>query len=177
MSKILNGLDVTGAATISGDLSVGGIGSLVFARKTIDKSISNQATPQNDTDFAFSVVANGVYTVHGLLMYNGGANVGNFTTKWSAPLGATMDWNNQGQPTGASAVAGTVVTNQKSITDQSSLGTIGTASNQMMTAILNGLLIMSSTAGTLQFQWAQAASNATAVTLKAPTWMTLRRVA
>ncbi|MCW2873342.1 hypothetical protein [Actinacidiphila oryziradicis] len=175
-------LDVTGAGNITGNLTVGGniiptgIGAVAFTRKASSQAVTSSTTMANDNDLFLSVAANATYHVTGIFIFNGAsASAGNFKTGWSAPAGAALDWFMSGQPVGATAGSGSVVTNSKQIADLSSLGTIGTGTN--LTGILTGLLVTSGTSGTLQFQWAQSATSTTATTLLAGTFVIMRRVA
>ncbi|MDB4872541.1 MAG: hypothetical protein JWL97_3545 [Gemmatimonadales bacterium] len=167
---------VGGALTVTTDLSVGGIGQVQFKRKTANKSILNN-TLANDTDFAYTVAANATYVLNGFLICSNAAATADFQCQWTAPASATLSWAVEGQPTTASAISGTITTNVKSLTDPCQLGTWGTGTNAM-TGIVNGVLVISATAGTFQFQWAQVTTDGTnATVLQSGTWMTLTRVA
>ncbi|MDB5910429.1 MAG: hypothetical protein JWP34_4543 [Massilia sp.] len=168
---------VGAALSVTTDLSVGGVGQLQFKRKTTNLSISNQATPQSDADFAFPVVV-GVYKMSGFLIYNGTVSTTNFTTKWAAPSGAVLDWGLHGPLAGATATPSNLATNVKTLANQSTVGVYGTTSTTTATCLMYGLLDNTAgTSGTFQFQWAQAASNASAITLLAPSYIIVTRVA
>lgn len=166
-----------GALIVNTDLSVGGVGQVQFKRKTTNQSISNQATPQSDTDFAFPVVV-GVYKMVGFLIYQGTVSTTNFTTKWAGPISAVLDWGLHGPFAGATATPSNLVTNTKGFTNQATVGVYGTTATTTATALMYGLLDNTAgSSGTFQFQWAQSAANAAATTLLAPSYIMVTRVA
>lgn len=138
-----------------------------------DMVITSNTTLAN-TNLAVPVVSGGVYIFNGFLIFNGGANVGNFKTGWTAPGGSTLNWQTQGQPVGATTTSGSLVTNAKTLADLSSLGTIGTGTN--LTAPMFGRFTAGAN-GTLQFQVAQVSSSATSTTFLANSWITVQRYA
>jgi hypothetical protein len=56
------------------------------------------------------------------------------------------------------------------------VGAVGTGAGNRVVARATGILQVAGTAGTLQLQWAQLASSATATTVLANSWMALRRI-
>jgi hypothetical protein len=168
----------TGAAamTLTGSLTVTGIGGTLFARKTASQSVTNSTTLQDDTHMQLSVTANSTYRLEGYLIFNGAASAANLKMGWSAPSGATLDWIGTGQNATATTTSGPVITNSQTIASNTyQLGTIGTGTN--MAALIKGLLIVGGTGGTFKLQWAQATANATATTMVQNSHIELRRVA
>lgn len=164
-----------GQLTLTGGLTINGIGGSQFARKTASQSITNSTTIQDDTHLQLSVVVNAVYRLEGLLIFNG-ATSGNLKIGWAAPASSTLDWAAIGQNTSASSSSGPVITNAQTISSTAyQLGTIGTGTN--MVAIVRGLLITGGTAGTFKLQWAQSTANATATTMVLNSNVSLQRVA
>ncbi|MGC5562807.1 hypothetical protein ACPYPG_08190 [Streptomyces sp. FR-108] len=151
-------ITTTGTVTVGGNLAVTGIGRDVFAIKGSDESVTSNITPQNDDDMSVSVVANAVYMVEANCIWTIGSPNGGFRADWTAPAGATMVWtDNDGF--GSTALG----------TDLTFGATTG--------ATFKGALVMSSTAGTLQFRWAQNTSQTGATVLKAGSYLWVRRVA
>lgn len=164
-----------GTLTLTGSLTVTGIGGTLFARKTASQSISNSTTIQDDTHLQLSVAASATYRLEGLLIFNG-ASGANLKMGWSAPTGSTLDWTAAGQNTTATTSVGSIITNAQTLSSTAyQLGTIGTGTN--MVAIVRGLLITSTTAGTFKLQWAQSTANATATTMVTNANISLQRVA
>jgi hypothetical protein len=163
-----------GALTLTGNLTVTGIGGTLFARKTASTPLTNTTTIQDDPHLQVSVAANAIYRLDGLLIFNG-ASGANLKMGWVAPASSTLDWTGAGQNTAASSSVGPIITNAQNISSTAyALGTIGTGTN--MVAIIKGLLITAGTAGTFKLQWAQNTANATATTLVLNSNIELRRV-
>lgn len=148
---------------------------VLFVAKALDEPLSANTVVQNDDALVLPVVASANFELSGLLIFNGGAANDDLKTGWTAPAGSTLDWMATAQPIAATTTSGTVVTNSKTLADLSSLGTIGTGTN--LTALITGRLTTGATAGSLQFQWAQVTSSATATTVCAGSYIALRRVA
>jgi hypothetical protein len=114
---------------------------------------SNQTgsgTLANDSALFLPVQANAVYYFELILGYQGGTG-GSSDIKlgWSLPSGATMVYALQGNTTGGVATAGAWET-------QSSVPPLGTAGSGVpVGAVASGTIAVSSTAGTMQLQWAR----------------------
>jgi hypothetical protein len=146
-----------------------------LAYKTTATSRANTATISNDPDLQLAVDANAVYSLEGLLVYNGGSTSDDLRIGWSAPSGSTLTWVATGQNTSATNGVGSVITDAQDITKNAySLGTI--ANPLGMTAMVRGLLITSSVAGTFALQWAQFTSSATATSMLAGSHIGLQRL-
>ncbi|MFC8077528.1 hypothetical protein ACFUN8_18575 [Streptomyces sp. NPDC057307] len=142
--------------TVSGDLTVAGIGKDIFVTKSALTSRASNVTPANDTHLLASVAANATYLVTVILAWTNGG--GGMRCDFAGPASATMVWNdNDGVGVGAIG------------TDVIFSATTGTT--------LNGTLVTSGTAGTLNFRWAQNTTNVANTTLLAGCSMYLRRVA
>lgn len=145
-----------------------------FARKTGDQQITNN-TLTNDTELVVPVVANAVYVVTGLIIYNGLA-AAQIKFGWSVPAGATLSWNPGALDSSVTAAfAGIIGRAWYNSGSTPTLGIDGTAQNVVATP--NGLLVVGANAGNLQFKWAQATTNATATTVKTDSYLALVRVA
>jgi hypothetical protein len=140
----------------------------VIARKTVDETISSSSTLQNDDELFVSVTANAVYSARLHLPYQSNATPG-FKYGFTFPSGTTLPlWSFEGITTVPAFTYG-VATNG----GVSGLG--GTAANQALDAW--GLVIVSSTAGTLQVQWAQNTLNASNTIVRAGAFLELIRLA
>lgn len=139
----------------------------LFARKTVDESLSSSTTYQNDDGLFVTGAANAVYVAWIHLVYQS-PTAADFQYRFSVPSGATLPgWSFLG--VNASSVFVYGAANSGGV---SGLG--GTAADQVMDAW--GPIIMGSTAGTIQVQWSQAVSNATATIVRAGSYLHLRRV-
>jgi hypothetical protein len=145
----------------------------LYVRKTADESLANSTTLQDDDHLFVSVVANAVYSVQGWILFTAG-NVGDFKMGWSAPTGATFNWN----------AGGSVNTNLQAtffdVQDVGNTDSVGGnigSTTRTQTATPHGLLKVSSTAGTFKFRWAQNTSEGTSLTVLTDSALMLQRVA
>jgi len=122
----------------------------VHARKTADETVSNSTTLQNDDALFVAVAANCTYELRLYVIYDAGTTA---DYKWALtyPAGSTLNY--------------TVVTHAADLTFTEP-GASAVASGTAVAAGGNGLgtprgihvlgnLVTSTTAGTLQYQWAQ----------------------
>lgn len=139
-------------------------GRSLLAYKLSDETISSQATLQNDDDLFLPVEANAVY--EGVLQFTwqSGATP-DFRESLSLPTGATANgWVADTGTTSGLCGALAALTSQP-----------GTGAN--VSYRLSGVLVMSSTAGTAQWQWAQQTSDASNTIVRAGSYFKLTRIA
>lgn len=158
-----------------GDTIAAGLlpGTSVFARKTSDQSVTSSTTVVNDSELVCPVEAGSVYVVTGSIIAEG-ATTGDMKHRWTAPTGATFDWTSYGQGSGASAAIASVDQNARTLTGSTTHGLLGTGSPVAIR--IQGLLVVS-TAGSFQYQWAQNTSDATATTVHPGSFLLLTKVA
>lgn len=148
--------------------------------KPTTESVTSSTVLQNDNDFAFSVVANATYVLDGYLLYDGATDpAGGLKMQFTVPSGATFfAWTNfgtNGDITGSTLTEYNVVSEDAGTGSPRSIGTLTTAVARL-TCQPRASLINGANAGTLQFLWAQGASNATATRVLQGSWMRLTRV-
>lgn len=123
-------------------------------------SVAN-TTLANDSDFAWPVTANTEYTLWMWLLYDAGTT-GDLKYTFTFPSGATCQWGH--------IAANTSMTMQAVAFSAPASGTPfsigGNAAGQDLVALVMGHFAIGSTAGTIQFQWAEAASDATPSRIK-----------
>lgn len=121
------------------------------------------STLANDSALFLPLLANAVYDFELVLGYNGGT-LGSSDLKfaWVIPSGATMGYAVYGNTTGGSATSAPWYTQSST---PAALGTNGTSTP--VGAVMSGTVAVSSTAGTLQLQWARNAGSGTAPTVLA----------
>lgn len=143
--------------------------------KAATESVTSSVAFQNDDELFASVEANAQYKVRLYLLHDS-ATAGDIEIGWSGPSGATMDWGMTGaqNATTSSTTVPDMTLPTKLIGETNELG--GGASTGT-TAILEGTLTTSSTAGTLQFRWTQGTSSATATNVRAGSTLEVRRIA
>lgn len=141
--------------------------------KGADESLTSSVTMQNDDALFLPVVANAAYMFDTYLLYEAASaiNTGGIAWQWAVPASATLRYQgvytrgtDGGNITGSSFTGATVVKG------------IGQGAGGLCGASMTGSLITSGTAGTIQLQWAQGFSNATATIVHAQSFLTLWRV-
>jgi hypothetical protein len=166
--------------TVSGNLAVTGIGQTQYIAKTADETINSSTTLQNDDHLVLPVVANAVYKFElDLYMIESTDFVGDFKMSFTCPTGATFDMHGSGAHI-TDLSAGTSSNGEwiGKLATSSAAASLSFGVGTSLTGVrVYGRLVMSSTAGNFQMQWAQNASDATGTTLKAGSIMTMTRIA
>lgn len=176
--ELVGGLTVGGNTVLTGDLSVGGIGQILYAQNTANQTVTSSTTMVNATNLVFPMTANGIYDFKAVLITTGGSAAGDIKFGFTMPTGARVDYGGTGLADSVTSGTQGVVSTQ-AYDDQSSPTTflpfaVSTSFNQV---IIVGQCRMSSTGGNFQLQFAQLASNATGSTIRARSYMTAVRVA
>lgn len=131
------------------------------AYKSSNQSVTSSTTLVDDSALYVPLLASAVYFFTCVLGYEGGTRgSSDIKVAWSLPTDASMVYALTGYTTGGDATAGYWETESASPT-----GTNG--STTPISAVLNGTVTMSSTAGNMQLQWAQNTSSSTATTVLA----------
>ena len=131
--------------------------SEIILVKTVDETVNNSSTLQDDDTFTFSGVASTNYRVKlGLLI--SGNNTALFKTAWSLPAGAVFIG-------GASNFNNSDVVN---LTTGS--GNYGSTNNSDRLIFMTGIIKVAGTAGTCVLQWAQQVANASDTKVLIGSW-------
>jgi len=139
--------------------------------KPSDQSVTSSTTLVNDTALVVPVVASATYLFDCFLDYEGGTlGAADLKISWSVPAGATLRYDQLYRNTSGNPVTWGEGTNGAGNT----MGTGGAGTR--FAAIMKGSLVMSSTAGSLQLQWAQSTSSATATIVHAQSFLALWRI-
>lgn len=148
----------------------------LYIAKSLDESVTSSTALQNDDVLALAVVANATY--HGMLVAAtvGGNAAGDIKFGWTFPTGATLHFPAVGPHNGiaSGSQADGEWIGRLSATSGTTTVPHG-ASTDVLTSIIYLHLFTGANAGTLQLQWAQQSSSGTASTLKAGSYMWLRR--
>lgn len=141
----------------------------LFVRKTSDQTVNNTAALGNDAELVLAVAASTTYDLYLRLIINSGTTP-DFKALFTFPAGLTASLQIQegATPAAATAMSGPY-------TQASSLPINGVAADQV--AVITGIVIVSSTTGNLQLQWAQNTANASNTTVKANSYMRLWKMA
>lgn len=141
----------------------------IAARKTANESIVSpgSSTLQNDDELFIAVEANAVYIVEFIILYTSGTTP-DIKFGLTFPAGTTGTWSGIGYDTASTFLSFGPV----SIASALPFG--GLAADKE--ARLNAVVAVSSTAGTLQLQWAQNTLNASTTTVYAGSYMKATRI-
>ncbi|MCX5234453.1 hypothetical protein OG824_04290 [Streptomyces prunicolor] len=161
VSGLAGSLNVSGSLAVSGGLTVTGVGQVQFVRKTSDQSKTSTTTLGNDTQLLLPVVANATYSLFLLCIFSGGTT-GDIKFDWTVPSGTVLRWADQ---TGASGL-------NTDVDVYSAPGGTTQVAFQVWATV-----VTSSTAGNVQFRWAQNATDATATIVRTNSMLQLTRAA
>lgn len=176
-------LAVSGAATIAGNLTVVGVGQMLFARKTADETLTSDTTLQNDNHLTLSVAASAVYTFELMLMAQTASNdlAGDIKVGFTFPSASTLHFTGTGPNNADLASGGSTNSNGEWIArNGATSGSTNIPYGMSGTPIgimLRGLLITGVNAGTLALSWAQNTSDPDTLTVLSGSWMRAVRVA
>lgn len=138
--------------------------------KPADESVTSSVTLQNDNDLLASVVANAQYDVECMLNYEGGTQgASDLKAGFTVPSGATLKLCPAYVDTSGNFHIGNNLTGGTTI----SAGSNGAGVPRTLT--MTGTLVVGSTAGTLQLQWAQNTSSGTPTIVHTGSSLTLTR--
>jgi hypothetical protein len=142
--------------------------------KSADESVTSTTTVQNDDHLVLPVLASTRYWLEAFLIYDGAVG-GDIKLGWSFPSGATMRWYGGGMADSAT-VDNNAATNQfcSAINQTMPFGCFATANPDAVH--IRGNLLVASTAGNMQLQWAQLTSSGTATKIYAESLLRLTRL-
>jgi hypothetical protein len=165
----LAGRKLTASLLTSGQLNV--------VRKLTTESVTSNATPQNDDELFFDVEANAVYRIEAHFFPQSTSLTPDFQSAWSIPAGATGLRMCHGPTSNSATYTSETDTNVRvSGRNWTTAQTYQIGDANAAAIYESGLLIVSATAGTVQFQWAQGTSNATATDLLSRSFISYQRV-
>lgn len=139
--------------------------------KAADESVLNSTTLQDDNELFLSVAANANYQVEAWLHVLSSSQTPDIKLDFTVPTGATLQRSMWGQATGATTGAGSIDTGVATAASTADpRGLVGGS----LSLLVNGILNVGSTAGTVRLRFAQNTLDAVAsATVKAGSWMRL----
>lgn len=163
--------DQTWNAAVTGT----GVSTIELVRKTADETVNNSTTLQNDDHLLFSIAANEV--VHGYIacFYVSTGATPDLKFAFSAPSGATGQLSRIGAPATTTDLSDgniAVDMNNASITTALIIGTTATQGIAMVFFTIRN----STTAGTVNFQWAQNTATAENTIMRTDSYLLIFRV-
>jgi len=141
------------------------------AYKTVNETVTSSAVLQNDNELFITVDANAVYFVQLFMRYTA-ATAGDIQFGWTAPGGTTIT-NPYLHGFGTTAAVSTDDVIAAGLTAPG-LGGIGSGTDVACNSVW--IVTTAGTSGTLQLQWAQLASFATATTVVAGSVLIAARI-
>lgn len=153
-----------------------GIGGWLFARKPSDTSRASNTTPTDDPHLAVTVAPNAVYSVECFIAYIA-SSTGDIRIGFTAPAGSVGAYASRGPDLSATAGSTTSQLRIQSLLDFTTTIPLGGQSGTFSSAHPIGTVVTGGTGGTVAVRWCQAASDATASTIFAHSWMKLQRMA
>jgi hypothetical protein len=134
-------------------LSAATANSLVplLVRKTALETVNNSTTLQNDDEIFWTPATSAVYQLELVVMYNSGT-IPDLKLAFTVPTGAALTW----AALYVDPSSGSMTVSANLTTGVLAIG--GTAGD--VHCLVQGVLVMSTTAGNLQLQWAQNTANA-----------------
>lgn len=148
----------------------------LFVRKAANETVNASAALQNDDALVLSVAASSKYILDAYIIYDSNTTA-DFKCAWVGPSGATLPWTVTGLAVASTAVSGSIVMAVAAIGDAGAQSIGGAGAGTQVAARITGLLTVGVTAGTLQFRWAQATSDASDTIVVADSYMRLVKVA
>jgi hypothetical protein len=159
------------------DITAGLLTSMlpVIVPKAATESVTASTTMQNDDELFASVAVSATYAVQ-LHLFHDADTTGDIKIGWSGPTGATMNWGAVVAHVNETS-SGTVTAVSMQTRIISETQDIGGGASTGTYSVVHGTLITSTTAGTLNFQWAQRSSSATATNVRAGSMLIMHRSA
>jgi hypothetical protein len=138
--------------------------------KPLAQSVTSSTTMVNDNDLVLPVAASVTYEFRCFLNFTA-ATGGDLKWTWAVPAGAVLFYQTLHNEGGTTGLSNSTIAYSNGNTIQAAGG------GGIVEAVrMDGTLVTSSTAGTLQLQWAQNTSSGTATIVRDRCHLILRRV-
>lgn len=139
---------------------------LIIARKTVDESVANNATLQDDDQLQVQAAANSTYRFRLFAVHNTPAAAG-LRIGFAGPAGVAFQRVKFEAGPNASLQVGVLAAGSAPTTG----GVTGTAADSPLECV--GVVTVGATAGLIKFQWSQSTPNATAAIVRAGSYLEL----
>lgn len=158
--------------TLNANQVIGAIGSIVYAYKTADESVTSSAALQDDDHLSFDVNANETWELSGEVQADNASNNIDIKVAFQLPTSAFMRIYTTGiQDAGGNAIQGNGLLTTSNVTKTMQInGGVSTL------ITFRGIFITGSNAGTVKFRWSQGVSNTSTTTVRSYSYMKLIRV-
>jgi hypothetical protein len=163
--------------TLSANQVVGGVSSIIYAVKAAPQTVTNSTVLVNDNDLAFTLPANQTWELNGEIQ----AHDVNYTNNNNSGIDCAFTFPSDGTimrlyVTGIQNAGGNAILGNSLMTTSGTVNsiTIKPANDALIT--FRGIVIMGTTGGTIQFQWAQTTANGVGTTVEQYSYMKVTRV-
>jgi hypothetical protein len=143
------------------------------AVKTTTESVTSSVTLQNDDELFVPVAVNRTYEVASLIRMDG-ATGGDFNFQFTGPAGATFSAQITRLISTAASISDDVIDSMEALSTPMAAGCLGAGNTTPVR--VEGILVVASTAGTFQLQWAQLAGSVTATRVLTRSYLVLRPI-
>lgn len=149
------------------------ISRVEFIRKTADETVNGSDTLQNDDHLVAALAANEVVAFEMFLIFDA-ATAADFKMAFTVPASATINWG----PAGGVRVDESLVVDRQNVVvgSATTMAWGGYGAGTKAAAMFTGIVVNSTNAGNLQFQWAQNTSNASDAKVYTNSWLRVTRV-
>lgn len=164
--------------TVTGNLTVSGIGQERYVVKPSDTARTSTTTVADDPHLTATVVAGGVYIVRFVIFATTADSTStDLKTGWNVPAGSTGLKMMHGP--GDTAADFSTSNNTKGRFSGRQYATTGNyqAETNAIAVLEESIITIGGAAGSVTFQWSQSASSASAVTVLASSYLHIRRLA
>lgn len=162
-------MDSSGTPVEVGAAAGGGGTTHAFVRKTADESVTSSATLQSDDALLFAIAASEVWIFEFVIVYTA-SSTGDIAVALAVPTGfSTLKWYAQGLQGGWSQTQPVTASDTTKLFDG--------VSGRDDVVTMKGIIVNGATSGNVQFRWAQSASDATATTVRAGSYLMAHQIA
>ncbi len=150
-----------------------------FIRKTVNESVANSTSPQNDDALQFVGILNTDYWITMYVIYDGpgpSPTEADLKIAITVPTGATFDYVSDAIVSGATGGVYDVSRTAQIAPAGGTPGAGTLGAGNPAVALVKGLFRMGSTPGTFQFRWAQISANVNSITVRANSVLIARRL-
>lgn len=149
--------------------------SKLVVRKTADESVTSSTTPQNDDELFFAIAANEIWAVDFSIFYWAANTTPDINVRVTAPAGASGGYGSMGLARSITSNVGSLETFYNAISGGTNGAGAYTTGGDLVLKTW-ALVVNSSTAGNVNFQFCQDTSSATAITVKAGSFLVAHRL-
>lgn len=160
-----NTLTNNNSATFSTDVPFGAAASGTKVRKSSSESIANRTTLHTDSQLSVLLSSGTTYVIDGVMFASTTSGTPNLKIGFNAPTGSTVTIGYSA--IGTSASSGGEITNS-GVTSNS----ITLPADTVVPVYVHGTVVTGGSGGNLDFQWAQASSNAASVSIGTGSYLT-----